>query len=228
MKQFLFLGISLVFASCTTTKEKIPDLMPATGGKSKIVIYQLMTRLFGNVATTNKPYGKKEENGVGKFNDISEAALVEIKGLGVTHVWYTGVIEHATLSDNSAYGIVADDADLVKGRAGSPFSIKDYYDVAPDLAVDVPNRMKEFEQLVVRTHKVGLQAIIDFVPNHVARTYKSDARPQGVKDLGEEDDLTVAFRRDNNFYYLPGQSFQPPAGYNPLGFHILPTEDNKF
>ena len=213
MKYSLFLGILLVVASCSSPKEKIPDVMPSTDApKTKIVIYQMMTRLFGNVNTTNKPYGTREENGVGKFNDITDKALAELKGLGTSHVWYTGVIEHATLSEYP--GIPADDADVVKGRAGAPYSIKDYYDVDPDLAVDVPNRMKEFEQLVNRTHKAGLKVIIDFVPNHVARKYKSDVKPAGVKDLGEADDLTVSFRRDNNFYYLPGQSFVTPRNYN--------------
>jgi glycosidase len=228
MKHLLFLGVALLVAACTTPKEKIPDVVPASGGKSKIVIYQMMTRLFGNIGATNKIYGTRDENGVGKFNDINEAALKGIRELGATHVWYTGVIEHATLSDNSSFGIPADDPDVVKGRAGSPYSIKDYYDVDPDLAVAVPDRMKEFQQLVDRTHKAGLQVIIDFVPNHVARKYKSDASPKGVKDFGEEDDLTVAFRRDNNFYYLPGQAFRPPAAYNPLGYQTLPGEDRKF
>lgn len=203
--------------------------MPETDArKSKVVIYQMMTRLFGNTVTVNKPHGTRDENGVGKFNDITDKALAGIRELGVTHVWYTGVVEHATLSDYTAEGIPPDDADVVKGRAGSPYSIKDYYDVNPDLAVNVPNRMKEFEELVTRTHDAGLQVIIDFVPNHVARKYKSDVKPEGVKDLGEEDDLTVPFRRDNNFYYLPGQSFQPPVGHNPLGGETFPNEDRRF
>src|SRR5688572_26438073 len=126
MKRALILGTLLVLGSCSPPQEKIPDSMPATDARtSKIIIYQMMTRLFGNVNTTNKPYGTIEENGVGKFNDISSKALEEIKSLGTTHIWYTGVIEHATLTDNSAFGIPADDADVVKGRAGSPYSIKD-------------------------------------------------------------------------------------------------------
>ena len=141
-----------------------------------------MTRLFGNQTTTNKAYGTLEENGVGKFNDINETALKGIKELGTTHVWFTGVLEHATLSDNTKLGIPLDDADVVKGRAGSPYAIKDYYDVNPDLAVDIKNRVQEFEQLINRTHAQGMKVIIDFVPNHVARFYKSEAKPEGVKD----------------------------------------------
>lgn len=191
----------------------------------KVIIYQMMTRLFGNKVTTNKKYGSIEENGVGKFNDITPEALKAIRELGVTHIWYTGVIEHATLTDYSAYGIPGDDADVVKGRAGSPYAIKDYYDVSPDLAVDVRNRMGEFESLVTRTHEHGMKVIIDFVPNHVARAYKSDARPPGVKDLGEDDNPAVAFDPNNNFYYLPGQSFTPPPA--PADFSH-PTLDGKF
>lgn len=202
--------------------------MPMEKSSGKVVIYQLMTRLFGNKNTTNKPYGTIEENGVGKFNDINPAALRSLKTMGITHVWYTGVIEHAVLTDYTKYGIALDDADVVKGRAGSPYAIKDYYDVNPDLANDVGNRMTEFEHLVDRTHAEGLKVIIDFVPNHVARSYKSDKKPAGVKDLGETDDKNVAFSASNNFYYLPGQSFHVPAGYKPLGPNAFPTLDGKY
>jgi len=194
----------------------------------KMVVYQMMTRLFGNKTITNKKSGTKEENGVGKFNDINAAALEGIKKMGATHIWYTGVIEHALLTDYTAYGIPLDDADVVKGRAGSPYAIKDYYDVNPDLAVDVPNRMKELEQLIERTHGHGLKVIIDFVPNHVARVYKSDAKPDGVKDLGESDDKSVAFNPNNNFYYLPGQPFRAPQDRSSDAQNTSPTTDGKF
>lgn len=196
--------------------------------QGKMVVYQMMTRLFGNRDTLNTTHGTLQENGVGKFNDINEAALKSLQELGITHVWYTGVIEHGVLTDYTAYGIPLDDADVVKGRAGSPYAIKDYYDVNPDLAVNVRERMKEFEALVTRTHQQGLKVIIDFVPNHVARAYKSDAKPAGVKDLGESDNKTVAFAPTNNFYYLPGQSFQVPKGFKPLGNNTFPTLDGKF
>ncbi len=223
----IFLLAAMVLA-CTTPKEKIPDTPTMPGKSEKMVVYQMMTRLFGNTKTVNKSYGTIEENGVGKMNDINEAALKGIKELGITHVWYTGIIEHAVLTDYTKFGIPLDDADVVKGRAGSPYAIKDYYDINPDLAVDVNNRMKEFEQLVDRTHAQNLKLIIDFVPNHVARAYKSDAKPAGVKDLGEEDDKTISFKPSNNFYYLPGQSFQPPKEYYSLGANSFPTKDKKF
>ncbi|GEO04687.1 alpha-amylase [Adhaeribacter aerolatus] len=177
---------------------------------NKLVIYQIFTRLFGNKKTTNKTYGTLEENGCGKFNDIGEKALTEIQKLGATHVWYTGIIEHATLTDYTAYGIKTDAACLVKGRAGSPYAIKDYYDVNPDLAVDVKNRMTEFQALVDRTHRQGLKVIIDFVPNHVARSYHSDARPTGTEDFGTLDNTNVAFDPQNNFYYIPGRQLILP------------------
>jgi glycosidase len=195
---------------------------------NKLVIYQLMTRLFGNKVALNKPYGTITENGCGKFNDITDKALDEIKALGVSHVWYTGVIEHATMTDYTAAGIPADDADVVKGRAGSPYAIKDYYDVAPDLAVTVKNRMSEYEALIKRTHDHGLKVLMDFIPNHVARSYKSDAKPPGVVDLGATDDKTKAFAPNNNFYYLPGKAFVVPANYNPLGPLKGPREDGKY
>src|SRR6185437_2443075 len=143
----------------------------------KLIIYQVLPRLFGNSKTLNKTYGSIEENGVGKFNDITDKALQEVKKMGFSHIWYTGVIEHATMMDYSAFDIKPDDPDVVKGRAGSPYAVKDYYDVDPDLAVDVNNRVAEFESLIKRTHTNGLKVIMDIVPNHVARTYASDARP---------------------------------------------------
>lgn len=176
----------------------------------KLIIYQIFTRLFGNQNTTNQPHGSLAQNGVGKFNDINEAALKAIRQFGASHIWFTGVIEHATQTDYSAYGILPDDPAVVKGRAGSPYAIKDYYDVDPDLAVDVPNRLAEFDSLVQRTHANGLKVIIDFVPNHVARQYRSDQKPADVADLGQQDDTTVGFSAANNFYYLPGQPFVSP------------------
>ncbi len=194
-----------------------------------MVAYQMMVRLFGNKTAVNKPYGTLAENGVGKFNDVNGLALRSLKDLGITHVWYTGVIEHAVLTDYSKFGIALDDADVVKGRAGSPYAIKDYYDVNPDLAVNVPDRMKEFEQLVERTHINGLKVLIDFVPNHVARAYQSDGKPAGVKDLGETDDKTVKFAVNNNFYYLPGESFVVPKDFKSIPADSLyPAADGKF
>jgi glycosidase len=206
----------MLMLGCAQQREKIPPIMVMENESKKMVVYQMMTRVFGNKTTLNKPYGTLAENGVGKFNDINGAALRSLKEMGITHVWYTGVIEHAVLTDYSKYGIALDDADVVKGRAGSPYAIKDYYDVNPDLAVNVPERMKEFEQLVERTHINGLKVLVDFVPNHVARTYRSDAKPAGVKDLGESDDKTVKFSPNNNFYYLPGESFVVPKDFKPV------------
>ena len=155
-------------------------LNPAATRTDKLVIYQIFTRLFGNQNSTNKPWGTRDENGVGKFNDITDKALRELKTFGISHVWYTGIIEHALMTDYSANGIRTDNPMVVKGRAGSPYAIKDYYDVDPDLAVDVNNRMQEFDALLKRTHANGLKVIIDFIPNHLAREYHSDAKPAGV------------------------------------------------
>ncbi len=171
---------------------------------SKIILYQIFTRLFGNDNAQCTPNGSIAQNGCGKLADFTSEALAAIKELGATHVWYTGVIEHATQTDYSTYGIRPDHKATVKGKAGSPYAIKDYYDIDPDLATDVPSRMKEFTQLVKRTHRAELKMIIDFVPNHVARCYHSDAKPKSVVDLGEKDDTTQFFSPKNNFYYLPG------------------------
>jgi glycosidase len=193
----------------------------------QIVIYQLLPRLFGNKNTTNIPYGTIEQNGSGKLNDITDKALDGIKELHVNYVWYTGALAHASLTDYSAYGIKADDADVVKGRAGSPYAIRDYYDVDPDLAVDVKNRMKEFEALVKRTHAKNLKVLIDFVPNHVARSYHSYAKPKDIIDFGAQDDVTKAFSAKNDFYYSPGQPFAAPtSGTKQTPISVL--QDGKF
>lgn len=172
------------------------------------VIYQIFTRLYGNKTKNNKPNGTLQENGSAKMNDITATKLQRISRMGFTHVWFTGLIEHATQTDHTAFGISKDHPAVVKGKAGSPYAIKDYYDIDPDLAVSVPDRMKEFKALLNRTHKAGLKMVIDFVPNHVARHYQSDAAPKGVEDLGEKDDTTKGFDPQNNFYYLPGQQLR--------------------
>lgn len=175
----------------------------------KVIIYQVFTRLFGNRNQTRKECGTIEENGSGKMRDFDREVLRIIKALGVTHVWYTGIIRHATTTDYSAFGIPCQHPAIVKGRAGSPYAITDYYDIDPDIADDVDNRMVEFEALVERTHKAGMQVVIDFVPNHVARQYRSIAKPYGVKDLGETDNDGMHFSTDNNFYYCWGMRFSP-------------------
>ena len=172
---------------------------------SKMIVYQVFTRLFSNRNTARIENGSMTENGCGKMNDFTPTVLKNIRAMGVSHIWFTGVIRHATQTDYSAYGIPTQHPEVVKGRAGSPYAIADYYDIDPDLAEDVPNRMKEFEALVERVHQAGMKVIIDFVPNHVAREYKSICKPEGVKDLGEEDDTTMHFSTKNNFYYCWGQ-----------------------
>ena len=199
--------------------------------KKKEVVYQVFTRLFGNTNTTNKPWGTLEENGVGKFNDFTAKALNEIKALGVTHIWYTGVPHHNVITDYTKYGISNDDPDIVKGRAGSPYAVKDYYNVNPDLAVNVANRLQEFEALIKRSHQAQLKVIIDIVPNHVARNYKSLTNPEGVLDFGAEDDTTKTYDVNNNFYYNPGDVFKVPEwqnGYQPLGGEKHKLKDSKF
>lgn len=183
---------------------------------SKFTIYQVLPRLFGSYTGQNLKNGSIEENGCGKFNYFTAEALQSIKDLGVTHIWFTGILEHATKTDYSEVGIRPDHPGVVKGKAGSAYAIKDYYDVDPDLAESVPDRMKEFENLVKRTHHEEMKVIIDFVPNHLAREYTSDKRPEGVNDIGANDDPERAFFPANNFYYFPGQAFQPQfdtAGY---------------
>lgn len=188
---------------------------------NKIIIYQVLPRLFSNTCTECVPFGSIEQNGCGKLNHFTPKVLNEIKSLGITHMWYTGVIEHATQTDYSAWGIRPNNPYIVKGKAGSPYAISDYYDIDPDLAEDIPNRMQEFEALVNRTHEAGMKVIMDFVPNHVAREYYSDAMPQGVEQLGANDDKEKQFSPYNNFYYIPRQRFSPR-------FFIGQNTDNEY
>ena len=187
--------------------------------KRKIIIYQVFTRLFGNRNTARVPNGTLRANGTGKMSDFDAERLRRIHDMGFTHMWYTGVIRHATATDYSKHGIPRQHPSVVKGVAGSPYAITDYYDIDPDLADDIDQRMNEFQQLVDRTHQAGMKVIIDFVPNHVAREYHSIMKPEGVRDLGEDDDTGKHFSPINNFYYCPGQPFvspvQPKEGEEP-------------
>ena len=223
---------ALIAMGCSeSNKSEQPQAPAQTQNElTKPVVYQVFTRLFGNTNTSNMPWGTKEQNGVGKFADFNDAALKGIKELGTTHVWYTGVLHHALVGDYTDYGISQDDPDVVKGRAGSPYAIKDYYDVNPDLAVNVTQRMDEFSALIERTHNHGMKVIIDIVPNHVARNYQSLGKPKGVKDFGAQDDTTKAYDKNNNFYYVPGQSFQVPTSpeYKVLGGNEHPLADGFF
>ena len=192
----LLVGLTQACSTYTQTEEM-----------QKPVVYQVFTRLFGSDANVNQHDATRAVNGCGTMEAFTPQALNEIKKLGATHIWYTGIIEHATQTDYSAYGIPRDHHAVVKGKAGSAYAIKDYYDVDPDIATSVPARMQEFEELVQRSHEAGLKVVIDFVPNHVARQYHSDVCPEGVEDLGAQDDTTQHFSPANNFYYFPGEQF---------------------
>ncbi|MGY6521664.1 MAG: alpha-amylase family protein [Mongoliitalea sp.] len=231
MKKLLFLSLAVaasMFYSCDTNPTA-PE--PTMEEQHKIVVYQVFTRLFGNTNTNNKPWGTLEENGVGKFSDFTDKALEEIKALGVSHIWYTGIPHHAVIRDYTAYDISNDDPDVVKGRAGSPYAVKDYYQVNPDLADDPSKRLEEFEALIHRTHKHRMKVIIDIVPNHVARKYEGKNNPDGVSDFGANDDQTVEYHKNNNFYYIPEKPFVVPApldNYKPLGGDDHPLSDGEF
>lgn len=213
----------------------------------KAVVYQVFTRLYGNTNTNNKPWGTISDNGVGKFSDFTELALKDIKSLGVTHIWFTGVPHHALIQDYSQIGISHDDPDVVKGRAGSPYAVKDYYNVNPDLADNPAHRLAEFEALIERTHAQGMKVIIDIVPNHVARGYQSsysaadsatnsannstynNTNNSAAENFGANDDTSLSYARHNNFYYVQGENYSvPDVTTLPLGGEAHPLSDGKF
>ncbi len=191
----------------------------------KPVIYQIFTRLFGNRQDHPVVNGNIRENGCGKMDDIDEGTIARIRQMGVTHIWLTGIIRHATTTDYTSAGIPSQTPMVVKGKAGSPYAITDYYDVDPDLAVDVERRMEEFVALVGRIHQAGMKVVIDFVPNHVAREYRSVCKPETVRDLGQDDDTFLHFSTRNNFYYCWGHDLdvsQLPAAEGPV-YHEQPA-----
>lgn len=238
----LLFGSTLLMVSCGEQREsklaeqvdssvKFSHIKSTTIPKQvKPVIYQVFTRLFGNTNTTNKPWGTIEQNGVGKFNDFTDKALQGIKELGVSHIWFTGVPHHALVTDYTEYGISLDDPDVVKGRAGSPYAVKDYYNVNPDLAENPANRLQEFEALIKRTHDNGMKVIIDIVPNHVARSYSSLSLPKGEENFGESDNTSIEYARNNNFYYIVDEAFKVPTDhhYVALGGESHPLIDQYF
>ena len=195
----------------------------------KAVIYQIFTRVCCNSGGRNVPGGDILTNGSGKLEYYTPTVLDSIRAMGVTHIWFTGLIAHASCTSYRKYGIPESHPGTVKGRAGSPYAIRDYYDIDPDLALSVPDRMAEFQALVSRVHAAGMKFIMDFVPNHVAREYRSIAKPKGVKDLGETDNNEIAFSPQNNFYYLPGQQLSGEPDWG--GYKEFParaTGNDKF
>ena len=174
-------------------------------------IYQLFVRTFGNRNTEPVFDGDKSQNGCGTFANINDKALNALKDLGITHVWLTGVIRHSSMTSYPELGIKSTHPQITKGKAGSPYSIMDYYDIDPDLAVNPQNRMEEFEETVARIHEKGMKVIMDFIPNHLAREYKSLNKPCDVEEFGEYDNKNVSFAKDNNFYYCPGLELVVPS-----------------
>ena len=184
---------------------------------NKPIIYQMLPRLWGNGTENPQRNGNLSDNGTGHFSDIDTATLEYLKWMGCSHVWYTGVIRHST--QESGYGCLPSHPQFVKGKAGSPYAICDYYDVNPYLADNPEERMQEFEALVKRSHDNGLKVIIDFVPNHVARDYGKVHSTPGHPGVGADDDKTVHWRAENDFLYYPGEPLTLPTpcpeGLNP-------------
>jgi glycosidase len=211
--RFLFLFLACFGLSPNLNSQ---STMPnATNSSSKFIVYQMMFHLWGNTNTNLVRNGSAQQNGVTKFKDVSTKALKALKAKGITHVYATGLIEHATMEDLTAFGSPLDHPSVVKGRAGSPFAIKDYYDVNPFLAENPAKRMDEFKGMLARFHETGIKLVIDFVPNHLARQYHSDQKPAGIEDFGTRDNNQVSFAANNNFYYLPGTQFSVPEGVHP-------------
>lgn len=192
--------------------------------REKFIIYQTLPRLSGNRVETRVPGSSFHVNGTGKFNDFTIDELAYVKNLGCTHIWFVGVLEHATQSKCSNSLCLPDPPDIVKGIAGSPYAIKDYFDVAHYLAVDHDNRIFEFEELIKRCHSSGLKVIIDFVPNHISRNYNSDMNPREYSDFGENDDTSTPFSQNNDFYYIPGKKFISPAITDSKSFYEYPSK----
>ena len=215
MRKLSSFVITVLTLLCVTSTlySQLPMSVKATS--EKFVVYQMMFHLWGNKQTELVRNGSYQTNGVTKFKDVSDVALKALKNKGITHVYATGLIEHATMENFAAFGSPIDHPSVVKGRAGSPFAIKDYYDVNPFLADEPAKRMEEFKAMLKRFHANGLKLVIDFVPNHLARQYSSDQKPQGVIDFGVNDNKHVAFDVNNNFYYLPGTQFSVPEGVHP-------------
>lgn len=149
----------------------------------KVIIYQMLPRLWGN----------------GRLSGVDAETFAYLQTLGVSHIWYTGIMRHST------------EQPFVKGHPGSPYAISDYYDVNPYLADAEESRMDEFEDLVKRTHAAGMKVIIDFVPNHVGRDYGRSRCRTDIAYLGDDDDRCEHWTASNDFFYYPGRHFQMPA-----------------
>ena len=226
MKNFRSVVLLLLTSSSLLAQLASPShIMPTTNSTDKFVMYQMMFHLWGNKNTELVRNGSYLTNGVTKFSDISDLGLQALAKKGITHLYATGLLEHATMEDFTAFGSPLDHPAVVKGRAGSPFAIKDYYDVNPFLADNPSERLTEFDAMLARMHQANLKLVIDFVPNHLARQYHSDKKPAGVIDFGVNDDVSHSFSPSNNFYYLPGTQFSVPNGVHPpVAYHIPYTE----
>ena len=199
--------------------------------RGKIIIYQLVPLLFSNTNSTNKAWGSKSVNGCGNLNEVKAVALKALKDVGINCIWLTGIIRHATTTDYSKHKIPANNPLIVKGRAGSPYAITDYFDIHPDIAENVDNRMKEFTELVERIHQQGMKVIIDFIPNHVAREYNFSPNygksyiSRSKHLLGANEDDSKMFDSNNNFYYIPNERFVvPQEARDILNNYINPSE----
>ena len=68
--------------------------------------------------------------------------------------------------------------------------------------------MHEFEELVKRTHKEGLEVIIDFVPTTWPDNITRMQPAKLSRTMGADDNQTLSFSPYNNYYYIPQTEFK--------------------
>lgn len=190
---------------------------------AKSLIYQLMVRHWGGQSYEPASLAIEKRRPIGSFEAIDDIAISYLKSLSIDTVWLTGVICHATRSQCSIGDETIGGDVVVKGDAGSPYAITDYYAIHPFLSHDESQAEAQFDALVSRLKAAGLKVIIDFVPNHVSRHYHGINTPPGERRLGQGDDVSIEFRPNNHFYYLPGTSYVNPS-HLARPFHEMPAK----
>jgi glycosidase len=135
------------------------------------IAYNVFVRFFRGIVATEDVLPKPGDGGT--FDDV-KAHLDELRRLGVSILYFNPI--HLIGELYRKYNVL--DALPSYWQPGSPYSIKDYKSIDPELTYDrdtkkhlMSDPQKEFMDLIQAAHERGMYVIMDLVFNHTAHDF---------------------------------------------------------
>jgi 1,4-alpha-glucan branching enzyme len=174
----ILITIAVLFSGCNLFKKEVPKAGPYPEWVKNSVIYRI----------------NMQQHSPGRTFIAIEADLPRIKALGADVLWFMPI--HP----------IGEQDRKIEGRAGtspgSYYSVQDYREVNPEFGTQ-----RDFKNLVIEAHRLGLKVIIDWVPNHTSRDndwvkdhpewYKRDDKGNIAAPFGKTDCAQLNYDNKN-------------------------------